>query len=157
MKILTTLTQNRAEKQPTDKSQKRRSGWCVFQRKEHFLRVSRLRCLPVEWKSLQTKGQDTACLILDSEAKVSHRNSTEVQTMIVMRRGKWERGEGEGVEERVLMADQSRQIHGEKIITASAKMWVYHSWRARCMQITCMQSHKSSMTYANSAREKSRK
>lgn len=31
-----------------------------------------------------------ACLILHSEAKVSHRNSTEVQTVIVMRTGKWE-------------------------------------------------------------------
>lgn len=129
MKILTALTQNRAEKQPTDKPQKRDLGDVFFKRKEHFLRVSRLRCLPVEWKSLQTKGQDTACLILDSEAKVSHRNSTEVQTMIVMRRGKWERGEwrrGEEVSDS--MADQSRKIHREKIITVSPKMWVYHGF-----------------------------
>lgn len=37
------------------------------------------------------------------------------------------RGNGkEGREKRVLMADQSRKIHGENIITASAKMGVYH-------------------------------
>lgn len=28
------------------------------------------------------------------------------------------------------MADQSRKIHGEKIITARAKMCVFHGWRA---------------------------
>lgn len=46
--------------------------------------VSGPRRLPAEWKSLQTKGQDTACLILNSKAKVAHQNSTAVQTTLVI-------------------------------------------------------------------------
>lgn len=49
--------------------------------------------------------------------------------MIVMRRGKRGRGEGKEGEARGLMTEQSRIIHREEIITASAKMCIFHSLR----------------------------
>jgi len=126
MTILSTLTQNRAEKQATRKSQKRRSNWWASQRKERFLSAARPFCLTVEWKSLQTKGQDAACLILHRKAKVSHQNSTEVQTMIVMRRGKWERG-AVGFNGRPI----KKQIDREKKITARCTI-VCFPWSEGC-------------------------
>lgn len=64
-----------------------------------------------------------------------------------MRRG----SEKEGREKRGdLMTEQSRKIHREEIITATAKMCVFHGWRVVMYAGHMLQSHYIlSMTYAN--------
>lgn len=81
---------------------------------------------PAEWESRQTKGHDTACLILNSEAKVSHRNSTEVQVAILVL-GEWERRRGLGGG----AGDEEEQGERERFVAATIRSNILAGSRQR--------------------------